>query len=231
MENLPVYISILFVIITIATAWWFYKASDSNKKMLLLIVCWLIIQGVLAQTGFYTITDTMPPRFLLTLGPLLVFIIVLFTTHKGKEQVNRFDAGKLTLIHLVRIPVELTLLLLFLNGAIPGIMTFEGQNFDILSGITAPLIYYFVFVKKNAGSGILLAWNIICLVLLVNIVAIAILAAPFNFQQIAFDQPNRAILYFPFIWLPSFVVPVVLFAHLAVILKWKKQGQLKMQNQ
>ena len=40
------------------------------------------------------------------------------------------------------------------------------------------------------------------LALLVNIVGNAILSAPFQFPQFAFDQPNHAVLYFPFIWLP-----------------------------
>jgi len=34
-------------------------------------------------------------------------------------------------------------------------------------------------------------------------------------QQFAFEQPNRAVLYFPFIWLPSVVIPIFIFSHLA----------------
>jgi hypothetical protein len=33
----------------------------------------------------------------------------------------------------------------------------------------------------------------------------------------AFDQPNIAVLYFPFNWLPSCIVPLVLLSHLAAI--------------
>jgi hypothetical protein len=58
---------------------------------------------------------------------------------------------------------------------------------------------------------------VICLGLLINIVSNAILSAPFPFQQFAFDQPNIAVLYFPFIWLPCCVVPLVLLSHLAAI--------------
>jgi len=36
---------------------------------------------------------------------------------------------------------------------------------------------------------------------------------------LAFDQPNIAVLYFPFSWLPTYVVPVVLFCHLAALRK------------
>jgi hypothetical protein len=52
-----------------------------------------------------------------------------------------------------------------------------------------------------------------------NIVVNAALSAPVPFQQFAFDQPNIAVLYFPFVWLPGFIVPLVLFAHLAAIQK------------
>ena len=101
-------------------------------------------------------------------------------------------------------------------------MTFEGRNFDIVSGITAPIIFYFFFVKKSWRVSLLLAWNFICLGLLLNIVVNAALSAPFAFQQFAFDQPNIAVLHFPFVWLPSFIVVIVLLSHLAAIRKLVK---------
>jgi len=103
-------------------------------------------------------------------------------------------------------------------------MTFEGRNFDILAGLSTPFIAYFGFTKKTIGRKFLLAWNIICLLLLLNIVVNAILSAPFVFQQFAFDQPNIAILYFPFVWLPGFIVPVVLFSHLVLIRRLSKSN-------
>jgi len=109
-------------------------------------------------------------------------------------------------------------------------MTFEGKNFDIISGLTAPLIFYFGYVRRQFNTGALLAWNIICLGLLINIVVIAIMSSPLPFQKLAFDQPNIAIFYFPFVWLPCCVVPLVLLSHLATmrqLLKGKKRSSLK----
>jgi ABC-type antimicrobial peptide transport system permease subunit len=85
---------------------------------------------------------------------------------------------------------------------------------DILSGLTAPLILWLGFRKGKTNRIILIVWNILALGLLINIVTTAILSLPFPIQQIAFEQPNRAVLYFPFIWLPTVVVPLVLFSHL-----------------
>jgi hypothetical protein len=44
-------------------------------------------------------------------------------------------------------------------------------------------------------------------------------SAPFRFQRFAFHQPTVAILTFPFIMLPAFVVPVMIFAHLSIFRK------------
>jgi hypothetical protein len=91
------------------------------------------------------------------------------------------------------------------------------MKFYILSGISSPFIAYFCFHKLILIKKIILLWNIICLGLLLNIVINAILSAPSPFQQLAFEQPNVAVLYFPFVWLPCCVVPIVLFAHLVAI--------------
>ena len=109
-------------------------------------------------------------------------------------------------------------------------MTFAGRNFDILSGITAPIVYFVCFKNSQLKNRrLLLVWNFICLGLLLNIVINALLSAPFPFQQFAFDQRNIAILYFPFTWLPCFIVMIVLYSHLAAIrqLDTRSQGRNK----
>jgi hypothetical protein len=96
-------------------------------------------------------------------------------------------------------------------------MTFEGRNFDVVSGLSAPLVYYFGFVKKQLSKAFILVWNVICLALVVNVAFYAVLSSPTKFQQFAFDQPNIALGYFPFVLLPSLLVPLVVFAHLVSI--------------
>lgn len=217
MENLPVYISIVFILTLILTGWFFYKATNHSKVFIIITILWLIVQTAIALSGFYTDTKGIPPHFILSTLPPVIIIILLFFTKKGKLFLDSLDIKMLTLLHIIRIPIELVLLWLFIYKTVPAIMTFEGRNFDILSGITAPFIFYFVFVKKIMNKKILLFWNVICLLLLINITITAILSAPFAFQRFGFSQPDIAILYFPFIWLPSCVVPLVLLSHLAAI--------------
>jgi DinB superfamily len=218
--NLPAYIPIIFFLTTALTLFLFLKAVKTPpqyKTVLGVLVAWLILQMGISWTGFYLETMSLPPRFALGIVPPLVAIIALFFTKSGQNFIKSLDLRALTLLHVVRIPVELVLFWLFQQGQIPEIMTFEGRNFDIFSGITAPFIVYFGFTKKVLSPKIIIAWNVLCLGLLVNIVGHAALSIASPFQQFGFEQPNRAVLYFPFIWLPSFIVPLVLLSHLVVL--------------
>jgi len=217
MAQLPTYISLVFIATTLLTVWLFFRAANYSKTPLIVLILWMFLQSIVALLGFYLDTTAIPPRFLFLIAPVIVFIIVLFNTPKGKAFIDSISIEKLTMLHIVRIPVEIVLFWLFLQKTIPQLMTFEGRNFDILAGITAPIIYFFVFVKHSISKKILLFWNFACLALLLNIVINALLSAPLPFQQFAFEQPNIAVLYFPFNLLPSVVVPLVLFAHLVVI--------------
>lgn len=217
MEHLPIYISIIFSLTTFLTLLLLFRAAGYSKSLIMAILAWLVLQSAVSLTGFYTVTDKMPPRFaLLILPPFLVIVISLFTK-KGRGFMDSLDIKTLTLIQVLRVPVELTLFWLFLYKMVPGIMTFEGRNFDILCGLTAPLIYYFGYIKNVLGKKVLLAWNILCLLLLANIVITAVLSAPFPIQRFGFGQPNIALLYFPFIWLPAIIVPAAFLTHVVSI--------------
>jgi len=217
MNNLPIYISLVFVVATIVTIGFFYKAAHNSQIVLLIIFAWVIIQTLLGLKLFYTVTNSAPPRIMLLVVPPLLTIIILFATAKGRTFIDSLDIKYLTILHVIRILVEIVLLWLSINKAVPQLMTFEGRNFDILAGITAPLIWYFGSVKNKFNKRVILTWNFICLGLLLNIVVNAFLSAPTSIQQFAFDQPNIAILYFPFNLLPAVVVPLVLLSHLAAI--------------
>ncbi len=219
MEGLPLYIGLTFALTTLLSVLLFYFATQKSTLVLFIITLWLILQGAIGLSGFYTKTDIIPPRFVLLVLPPLVSIILLFMTKRGMRFIQNIDVKTLTILHVVRIPVEIVLYWLYVEKAVPELMTFEGRNFDILSGISAPFIYYFGFVKRLLSNKIILLWNFICLGLLINIVINAVLSTPFQFQMFAFNQPNVAVLYFPFIWLPSCIVPIVLFSHLIAIKK------------
>ena len=217
MENLPFLLSALFIALTFISIFYLYLASSKSVSVLVILIAWILVQSIIVLSGFYTITQSLPPRFVLLIVPPLLTILLLFVSKKGRPFIDALDLKTLTLFHWIRIPVELGLYWLCIYKTIPVLMTFEGRNLDIISGITAPIIYYFGFIKKTLSIRVILTWNFICLALLFNIVINAVLSVQSPFQQFAFDQPNIAILYFPFMLLPACIVPIVLFAHLVSV--------------
>ncbi len=227
-DNVPAYIALVFGLTTLGTLLLFIGAvkhanaeTTTKKAMVILVgmVCWLIIQAVLTLKNTYnTDTHLFPPKIILMgILPTILLILFLFVTTKGRQFIDSLPLKNLTYLNIVRVPVEIVLFWLFLHKAVPELMTFEGRNFDILAGITAPMIAYVGLTKVKLSRKVVLLWNVVCLGLLLNIVVNAMLSAPSPLQKFAFDQPNVAILYFPFSWLPTFVVPVVLFGHLVSI--------------
>lgn len=236
--DLPNYISLVFILTAVFTLFLFiWSIRNSNdestqKKSLLIsigLIIWLVIQAIFTISNVYNTDEKSFPPKLILLGvlPILVIIVVLFITSSGRRFIDGLPLKHLTYLHVVRVPVEIVLYWLALHKAIPELMTFEGRNFDILAGITAPFVAYLGFVKLKMSRRGLLIWNFICLGLLINIVMNAVLSAPTPIQQFAFDQPNIAILNFPFSWLPTFIVPVVLFCHLVSIRQLLSESQLQ----
>ncbi len=217
MATLPFYIGFCFILTLLFCVGFLFKASKNSKFVLILLAVWIVMQGMISLSGFYMETDPFPPRFIFLVLPPNLLIAYLFLSTSGKTYVKNFDDSTLTLLHSVRIPVEIALYWLYTYKMIPEIMTFEGRNLDIISGLTAPFVYYFGYIKKALNKNIIIVWNLVCLLLLINIVSIAILSAPFEFQKFAFDQPNIAVLNFPYIYLPCCIVPIVLFSHLYCI--------------
>ncbi len=224
METISNALDLVFVLITLVTVGIFCFSVPNPRWLLFIVGFWMLIQMVLGSWGFYQ-TPTTPPRIILQALPPLLLIITLFFTAWGRAFIDSLDIARLTLLHTIRIAVEIVLYFLFLAKAIPEIMTFEGRNLDIIAGLTAPLVYYYGIRQPILPSSSLLLWNLIGLGLLFNIVVLSVLSFPSPFQQLAFDQPNLAIMYFPYVWLPSVVVPIVLFSHLVAIRYFYRKNQ------
>lgn len=227
-RSLPGSYALLFIVTAMLTVWLLYRSMkdpSAAKKMLYILGVWILFTSVLAIEGVYSDFNSFPPR-LFILGVIPAILAVLFLVFFSSRFISQISIASLTWIHVVRIPVEIGLYLLFTSYVVPEAMTFEGRNLDILSGITAPFIAVLIARNKISRKGLII-WNFICLGLLINIVAHAILAAPFEgMQKIAFDQPNIAVFFFPYSLLPTLIVPVVFFAHLASLKKLLTKQEL-----
>ena len=140
MENLPIYVYITFGATVLFAIGLFYKATNYSKPFLLLLMGWLIIQSSLGIAGFYSNPNNMTARFPLLFLPPLLLLVSRFITKKGRALIDGLHLPRLTIFHIIRLPVEIVLFWLFINKSVPESMTFDGRNFDIFSGISAPFI-------------------------------------------------------------------------------------------
>lgn len=218
----PSWLAVFFGITTLVTLALLYRAvravsATGASRLLLIGSGWLLVLAVLAYADFFLQLRSVPPHFPVAIGPPFLLIAGLFSTSTGRGWLRQLPLSRLTSLHTVRVPVELTLYGLYVYHQVPQLMTFEGRNYDILAGLTAPVAAYYAFGQRPLPSGWLLAWNVAALGLVLNIVIHAVLSAPLPFQQLAFDQPNVGVLKLPYIWLPGIIVPTVLFCHAVAI--------------
>lgn len=214
-------ISIAFVLISLLSLSGLYFGAGRDKRLLLIFVIWQLFAGTLAYLKVFEKTPLFFP--LLMAGTIAVTIFSL--KRIGKQNLN---PNILLSIHVLRIPVELILFQLFLQNKIPILMTFKGWNFDILIGLSALAILFYQFIsKRKIKPQFFLIWNITGIVFLSIIVALAILSSPLPVQQFAFEQPNIAVLEFPYCWLPTCVVPIVLISHILFLKKTKDPASIQ----
>ena len=223
MLELPAFIPYLFVAITIATMMFIVAAVDkatprktnfTTSIVSTVIILWLCITALGAFSGFFEDYEAMPPRLFILFIINILVLITLFAIPRSRKLIKKLPITILTFIHIIRIPVEMVLWWLANEGVLDHKLTFEGSNFDILVGITAPFAAIFMLGLKSKSHFAAMVWNILGIIMLANIVIMAVRATPYFYDPALFEKPNIAVFYFPFVWLPGFVVPAVLFSHI-----------------
>jgi hypothetical protein len=168
----------------------------------------------LSIRGFFADFSALPPRLILALLPPLFLVLLFIRSKAGKQVLQHIQPQWLIYLQSFRIPVEIALWLLVRNGILPVQMSFEGRNFDILTGLLAFPVGYYCFVKKTWPPVIAVLYNMAGLVLLLNIVTISTLSMPTPLR-VFHNQPDSSLLTrFPFIYLPGVLVPLAYTLHI-----------------
>lgn len=186
------------------TPWDEAHRKSVTNRYLFGIVGWTIFILAVSSTGFFEDFAAFPPRIMLVLGVPLVAIIFVTFSRSIKELLPLIPARNLIRLQVFRVFVELLLWAAFVQNLLPVQMTVEGRNLDILSGLFAPVVAYFLVNDRTA----LYIFNFISLGLLINIVTIAILSLPTPFRVFMNEPANVLVARFPFILLPGMLVPL-----------------------
>ncbi|NOS85128.1 MAG: hypothetical protein HOP31_08295 [Ignavibacteria bacterium] len=232
--NVPFYIdAVLFIVVIIIVLFIFYSlkhalhsmdAPASKKKKYYIVTAviiagWLITSALIAFNGTLMDFTSTPPKLMLIVLPPVLAISYLSSSTRVNALIQEIPSSWLVYIQSFRILVEVFLWMLFARNIIPVQMTFEGLNYDVLTGLSSPLVAYYALSQNKWPRIVAVLWNFAGLLLVTNIFLIAFLSTPGPMRQFFNEPSNTIVAYFPFVWLPAFIVP---FAYLMHILSIKQ---------
>lgn len=225
----PLYTKILFyliVIVTFAFLMSFIKKGvelsgiDRERgarlqlRVMFVTFGWMMLLAIAALLGFFSQFDVIPPRPFFSVIGSVILMVILYRNKTFQEISVHVPLHWIANFQFFRVPIEIFLWLMMLENIIPVQMTFEGFNFDVVPALLGPVIGYLVFKSKKLPMSVASTWNVIGIATVLIIVTIATLSMPSPLRQFMNEPSNTMIGYFPFVWLPGFLVPMAIFMHL-----------------
>ena len=184
------------------------------RRAIIISMAWVIMCGVLAATGFFVQFSSMPPRPVLTIAIPTLFICWFSFSKNFRPALMQMPLEWPVFFQVFRVAVELLLFLAFTEGILPEQMTFTGLNYDLLAGLLALPVGYYCFIKKKWPRSVAVVYNVLGLLLLLNVLIVAILSFPLPIRYFM-NEPSTALVgSFPLIYLPSVLVVLALGMHI-----------------
>ncbi|MEM9675300.1 MAG: hypothetical protein AAF992_22100 [Bacteroidota bacterium] len=126
--------------------------SETKKQRLWIrtligLGAWLLFISVASLSGLFSDFSSFPPRVVIVITIPFITILLITFSRSINAILKVIPPQNLLYIQAFRVIVEVLLWMLFLQELLPEQMTFEGRNWDILVGLTAPLMAYFGLVR------------------------------------------------------------------------------------
>lgn len=190
------------------------RSTRTAGTVLLLLAGWLLATAFVARSGALARWDERPPR--LVFVPVSAVLVALLARRTAAFRALLAALPRAALIgaQTFRVGVELVLYGLLITGRAPEQVTFAGRNFDVLVGLTAPLLAMAV-ARGKAGPALVTAWNVCGLGILANTVFTVLTSTPGPLHLPWPGAPLTVLADWPFVWLPAFLAPLAVFLHIS----------------
>jgi hypothetical protein len=185
------------------------------------VLAWLLLTALVGASGVLRRFDALPPPFVGLVLAVTALGIGVPCSPVGTRLVRGLPLWVLVGSQVFRFPLELLMHQAYVEGVMPVQMSYSGQNYDILTGVSAGLLGWRL-ARGRVSPRVVAAWNLLGFALLVNIVTIAILSTPI-FRWFGDDRLNTFVTYPPFVWLPAVLVTAALMGH---VLVWRKLSRV-----
>tara|TARA_R110002111_G_scaffold177213_1_gene243292 strand:- start:30 stop:773 length:744 start_codon:yes stop_codon:yes gene_type:complete len=175
----------------------------------LVVLVWLGIFYAVVRSG--AIAAQPMPRLVLLFVSVNIVSIVIGLSAIGRWLASGLSLGTLVAFHGFRLPLEIVLHSWAQQGTIPATMTWNGSNFDIITGVLAFLIAPFATRFRGLAWG----FNLIGLGLLINVIRVAVLSSPLPFAW-PLDNPLLLGLHLPYALIAPICVGGALIGHIVL---------------
>ena len=176
-------------------------------------VLWLAVFGAVSASGILETPMLPPPAMLFMVASMLGAIIVAFS--RVGARLSGLPVAALVGFQAFRLPLEIVLHQWAREGVLPVQMTFNGHNFDIVTGVLA-IVVGALARRGRAPRALVLGFNVVGLGLLITVGAIAIMSSPIPLRTYFNDPPVLLAFYFPYGWIVPVCVAGALLGHLLV---------------
>jgi hypothetical protein len=164
--------------------------------------------GVLARPG-------PPPALIIFFAVSNLTAVGVALSPLGARFARHLPLWALLGFHSFRLPLELVLHRWYLEGVLPVQMTYEGLNFDIVSGLGGLVLGVWAW-RSTPPRALVWAYNLVGLALLVTVATIAVTSSPLPLRQFHEGPPVLLGLHVPYSWIVPFCVAGALAGHLIV---------------
>jgi hypothetical protein len=221
----PLAFIVLPLLVATGLGWGVVTASrrlgdDAATRRRVLVVtaagaaAWMGGTWVVAARGILRQWHSSPPPLMILVVLIVALAVTIASTSYGRRLALGLPLWILVAAQSFRLPLELAMHQMYERGVMPVQMSYEGLNYDIVTGITA-IIVAVVTRAGRGGRALVAAWNVLGLALLVNIMTVAILSTP-RFAYYGTDRLNEWVADPPYVWLPAVLVLAALAGHLLV---------------
>lgn len=192
------------------------KADSGLRSVSVGVAAWLLFSAVLAYFGFFENFERFPPRIGMFAFLELIAICFLVYFSKFSDALLKISDESLYALQSFRIPLEILLVYLASEKLLPREMTWLGWNFDVVIGLSALAMSYLAY-KRKLTKTLELVWNVIGLCSVAGVAMVGLFSAPTVIRLIHTEPPNFIIGFFPFQFLPHFLVPLAMTLHLIAL--------------
>jgi len=164
----------------------------------LVLAAWLVAIMLLAGNNFFS-SGVLPPRIPMAMGLTLAFGYLLLLSTSFRGIIAAIPQHWLIGIQTFRI-LGGVFIVRYLQGELPAFFAIPAGVGDMLTGVFAPLVAYWLYSGKSYARGAAIAWNLFGMADLIDAVAIGV----------SIGGPG---IVFPIVLIPVYAVPRAFLIH------------------